>query len=138
MEIKFKADYEKGINDFIGREDELEHIQGLLQSKFKGSVLISGERGIGKTQLIRYVVEKVAKKRSLIPIYINFNQLEVGAVKINPETILENIIRLTYYEVKDQKGILGFQQKKDIENLYKKVTGKYLKEELSSDTSLSE
>jgi hypothetical protein len=48
---------------FVGRETEIEKLSSALDNKLGGTILLAGDRGSGKTSLIRKVLEKKHKER---------------------------------------------------------------------------
>ncbi len=75
-----KKDSEIGV--FVGRKEEKEKLKDLFGRKSKGSILISGPRGIGKTSLVYRVIYELQEEsqdspQKILPIVLNASQLEL-------------------------------------------------------------
>ncbi|MFH1225521.1 MAG: ATP-binding protein [Candidatus Diapherotrites archaeon] len=116
--------YEKQQGHFIGRKEELENLVDNLSRKNSGSILIAGDRGVGKTALVYKALQEVKKSKDRsIFIILNASQLEMACEADGTsdlkEKIIKNLIRRLYAIMRDEKDL------KDvfpfIEMLYRKV-----------------
>lgn len=101
--------YEKAQGHFVGRTEEKNKIENWFLRREKGCLLVSGERGVGKTALVYEALYKTSQKdKKIIPVLINASQLiieeslsegkevlEISAEKLE-EKIIVNLIRRLY------------------------------------------
>lgn len=121
------------IGVFVGRVEEKDKLKDLFNRKSKGSILISGPRGVGKTSLVYRVIYELQRdglkdSRQLLPIVLNASQLEIkndnGHFDIGKDRfILINLISQlssTYEElVSNQNAELAENKPNDIINKVK-------------------
>ncbi len=62
---------------FIGRKDIFRAISGILTDGQKNSIVLYGQRRIGKTSILRHIKKSFPQKGVYIPVYIDF-QKKVG------------------------------------------------------------
>lgn len=114
------------LGHYGGRTDELNKIVNELLRRPKGSILISGYRGVGKTSFIyKALSELKIKNNDIIIVMLNAAQLEIepnkgdlkSVDKLDPRKILENLIRRLYSTSKETN--LDSEIKKEINLLYK-------------------
>jgi|GEM_PF-3197542 hypothetical protein len=101
--------YEKPQGHFVGRIEEKNKLENWFLRREKGCLLVSGERGVGKTALVYEALYKTSQKdKRIIPVLINASQLiieeslsenkevlEISAEKLE-EKIIVNLIRRLY------------------------------------------
>lgn len=117
--------YEKPQGHFVGRIGEKNKIENWFLRREKGCLLVSGERGVGKTALVYEALYRTSQKNpKIIPVLINASQLiieeslsegkevlEISAEKLE-EKIIVNLIRRLYTAARDKlsgelKELLG-------------------------------
>ncbi len=117
---------------FAGRKQELDLLTNEILHKKRGSILVSGHRGVGKTSLVYKVLSEVQKRdKDVIVVLMNAAQLEAEGEseersKIKPRSIIENLIRRLYTVIRDRRDIDN-DIKKDVEGLYKKAVSREFK-----------
>ncbi len=122
------AAVEKEIGHYGGRWHESNKLVNELLRKPKGSILISGYRGVGKTSLVyKALLELKKKNNEIIIVMLNAAHLEAGLrndpanAKIlsqtDPQKIIQNLIRRLYSTTKGSE--LPDNTKADIDKLYK-------------------
>ncbi|RLC34274.1 MAG: hypothetical protein DRZ76_02995 [Candidatus Nealsonbacteria bacterium] len=110
---------------FSGRLNELEHLVNEILRKPRGSILISGYRGVGKTSLVYKALHEAKKRdKNMIIVLLNATELEATSekdTKIIPMNVIRNLIRRLYLAT---RNIDRLEQdiKRDIESLYSKAT----------------
>jgi KaiC/GvpD/RAD55 family RecA-like ATPase len=140
------------LGHYGGRTDELNKLVNELLRRPKGSILVSGYRGVGKTSFIYKALSELRKKNNdIIIVMLNAAQLEIEPYKsdlksidkVNPRNILENLIRRLYSTAKDTD--LDSEIKKEINLLYKtavsaevNITERYQKQKDFSQTIISQ
>jgi len=94
---------------FLGRTEELARLQdhlvyGHKNNDFRGPILVSGDRGAGKTRFVNEALLRYRKKyrkesqKNFIEIKIN-----LGSEKdINTETVLSNMVSLLLERLEDK------------------------------------
>lgn len=116
------------MNGFYGgRQHELNKLVNELFRKPRGSILISGYRGVGKTSLVYKALSELRKiDKNIIIVMLNAAQLEDGSrndevntKKIDPKKIIENLIRRLYSTTKESE--LDSEIKEEIDSLYKRA-----------------
>jgi len=114
---------------FVGREKELDLLVNEILHKSRGSILVSGHRGVGKTSFVYKALSLVLEKdKNILVVLMNAAQLEAESPnkQINPQKIIENLIRRLYTVIRDTRNL-----KRDIkgagERLYKKAISKEFK-----------
>lgn len=119
---------EKEKGHFIGRKDELCRLIDNLLRRDSGSILVSGDRGVGKTSLVYKALQEVKKQnKKTIPVILNALQLEIDftPTKDKPvqqelnKKIIKNLIRRFY--VAAISGERVKESRSEMEDLYKKV-----------------
>lgn len=119
------AKQRRDMGHYGGRRNELNKFINELLRRPKGSILISGYRGVGKTSFVYKALSELKLKdidHEIIIVMLNAAQLDVGQKNnegIDPKKIIENLIRRLYSITKDSK--LNDELKKDINLLYKKA-----------------
>lgn len=119
------AKQRRDMGHYGGRRDELNKFINELLRRPKGSILISGYRGVGKTSFVYKALSELKLKdrdHEIIIVMLNAAQLDVWQKNnegIDPKKIIENLIRRLYSITKDSK--LNDELKKDINLLYKKA-----------------
>jgi len=114
---------------FVGRERELNLLVNEILHKNRGSILISGYRGVGKTSLVHKALSMALEKdKNILVVLMNAAQLEAEAQgeELNPKSIIENLIRRLYTAIRYREGLEN-KIKKHVENLYKKTVSKDFK-----------
>jgi len=123
--------YEKPQGHFVGRVEEKNKIENWFLRREKGCLLVSGERGVGKTALVYEALYKTSQKnKKIIPVLINASQLiieeslsegkevlEISAEKLE-EKIIVNLIRRLYTAARDR---LSGELKEHLGKLYQKA-----------------
>lgn len=110
---------------FVGRKAEIDRLVNNLLRKNSGSILVSGDRGVGKTSLVYKAIQDVRKEKTkTISVILNASQLEVtskdGESSQQPqEKIIKNLIRRFYTAIKDEN--LNAITSTKIGDLYKKA-----------------
>jgi Cdc6-like AAA superfamily ATPase len=134
-------DYKTNQGSFIGREKEVLHLKNTILNSDSGSILVSGVRGSGKTTFVYKVINELIKEspKNLVPIIINAAHIWAEAPKdqtidknITYKLLIENLIRRMYATIKDEK------LPPELETLYKKVQGNYLKYQETSQQNSQE
>lgn len=81
------AEYEKGnIQSCIGREFEIQTLERILNRKNKKNAILIGKAGVGKTQIVEGLVEKIVNNnitpslQNSIVLSLNINDLEAGTI----------------------------------------------------------
>lgn len=133
MKIVLKRDWDLQISPPIkdekleghygGREKEVVRLTNELLRDKKGSILICGYRGVGKTSLVyKALWNAKGKDQDIIFILLNSAQLEIdpSANKIEPTKIMENIIRRLFATTYKEDSLDSSLQDK-IETLYRKA-----------------
>jgi len=123
--------YEKPQGHFIGRKEERNKIENWFIRREKGCLLVSGERGVGKTALVYEALYKAtAKNKKIIPVLINASQLLIeeslvegkDVLEISPERLEEkiiiNLIRRLYTAA---RGKLDDDSQRKLGKLYQKA-----------------
>ncbi len=135
MKLTLKKDWDSNVSSptedkksgyFAGRANELTIFKNEISRKTKGSILISGYRGVGKTSLVYKSLSEL--KDDTLVILLNAAQLEAekdekASKKIQPKNIIENLIRRLYSASQNAKRNIG-DLKNDIERLYKKAVAR--------------
>jgi Cdc6-like AAA superfamily ATPase len=132
-------DYKNNQGSFIGRTKEVLHLKNTILNSDSGSILVSGVRGSGKTTFVYKVINQLKEESSkkLVPIIISAAHVWAERPKESHgdkdgtyKLLIENLIRRMYATVKDD------QLPHELEILYKKVQGNYLKhQEISQQNS---
>jgi nucleoside-triphosphatase THEP1 len=120
------------LGHYVGRNHELSKLVNELLRRPKGSILISGYRGVGKTSLIYKALSELKardKDHEIIVVMLNAAQLDVmqkngevdvkNLAKIDPKKIIENLIRRLYSTTRGEN--LDKELEKDINLLYRKA-----------------
>jgi len=71
------------LEPLIGRETEIDEIMNVLAKKFKANVLLVGDPGIGKTQLIEGIAKQIVETPEDVPEFIRDHavySLEIGSL----------------------------------------------------------
>jgi ATP-dependent Clp protease ATP-binding subunit ClpA len=71
------------LEPLIGREPEIDEIMNVLAKKYKANVLLVGDPGIGKTQLIEGIAKQIVETPELVPEFIRDHavySLEIGSL----------------------------------------------------------
>lgn len=71
------------LEPLIGRELEIDEIMNVLAKKYKANVLLVGDPGIGKTQLIEGIAKQIVETPDLVPEFIRDHavySLEIGSL----------------------------------------------------------
>lgn len=118
-----------------GRIKEVEMLTNELLRGKKGSILISGYRGVGKTSLVyKSLWDAKNNKNDFIYVLLNAAQLEIDPAKeeIEPRKIIENLIRRLFSTtMKDKRINLSLRGR--INSLYRKaIATDYRKSETSA------
>lgn len=121
---------EKEQGHFIGRKDELRRLIDNYIRRDSGSILVSGDRGVGKTSLVYKALQEVKKKNDKT-IFIVLNALQLGIETyaktdktIKPELkekIIKNLIRRFYAAASSGNKIRENKIKSELKTLYKKA-----------------
>ncbi len=120
---------------FVGRKKEVDRLVDNLLRKSSGSILVSGDRGVGKTALVYKALQEVRKvNNKTIFVILNALQLEIesdeiGKKKIShglKEKIIKNLIRRFYAAVKAEDKVKG-AIKSELADLYKKAIASEVK-----------
>ncbi len=132
---------------YSGRNLELNMLANEILRGKKGSILISGYRGVGKTSLVyKSLWNVLSKKREVIIVFLNATQLESGFYteinenkKIDPRKIIENLIRGLFITISKDDSINNELEEK-IKDLYKKATASSFgkSEEFKNQKSLTQ
>lgn len=160
IKIKLKTDWDSppkidNGGHFVGREEELSILVNELIRKNSGSILISGERGVGKTALVYKALQTLLKQskgnKTITPVILNASQLNLplepkqeeqeqeakAPVFKLKEEVIKNLIRRLYTATYK----IGGDLKGEIDKLYMKAVSsdvKILKEEVISDEESEE
>lgn len=136
---------EKVRGHYSGRNIELNMLTNEILRGKKGSILISGYRGVGKTSLVyKSLWDVLNREDKTIIVFLNATQLEAGFSskidedsKSNPRKILENLIRGLFITI-SRENSLNEEIKEKIEELYKIATASSFgkSEELKNQKSL--
>lgn len=135
---------EKEQGHFIGRKEELCRLIDNLLRRDSGSILVSGDRGVGKTSLVYKALQEVKKqKNNTIFVVFNALQLEIdphvssdGKIKQElKEKIIRNLIRRFYAAAVSGEKVKDNEIKSQLEDLYKKVRASEVK--ITEEASIS-
>ena len=114
---------------FVGRKRELDLLVNEILHKSRGSILVSGHRGVGKTSFVYKALSLALEKdKNILVVLMNAAQLEAESQNksINPRKIIENLIRRFYTVIRDTKN-LKKDIKEAVERLYKKAISEEFK-----------
>jgi len=130
---------------FVGRRRELDRLVDNLFRKDSGSILISGNRGVGKTALVFKAIQELQKLRpKTIPVVLNISQLDIDLGKTPSEVpslelrkdVIKNLIRRLYASVASDAGTLD---RSGLGILYKKaVAAETVKQEKTGIQALEQ
>jgi len=111
---------------FGGRDKELAQLVNEILRRKRGSILISGYPGVGKTSLVYKALSEAKREdRNIIIVLLNAGQLRAESEDIDSRKIIENLIRRLYSAIKDSN--LKKKLKEEIESLYRKTVAKEFK-----------
>jgi hypothetical protein len=135
MQISPPLKEEKLKGHYGGREKEVEMLTNELLRGKKGSILISGYRGVGKTSLVYKALWSAQENDdNIIFILLNAAQLEIDPTKdeIEPRKILENLIRRLFSTTYEDNNLNSSVRSK-IKSLYRKaIASDFKKSEIST------
>lgn len=114
---------------FVDRRDQLDRIDAFLRLHEKGTILIGGERGIGKTSLLYRVASKVSRQMLIVNITNYF-------FEPNRSEFLRNVALGIYHEL-ERGGPSPFEegQKRDDQTPRKEMRDKVLRA-LKADSAM--
>ncbi|MHB8792025.1 MAG: P-loop NTPase fold protein [Thermoleophilia bacterium] len=137
--------YEKERGHFLGRKEELSKLVSEIVRRESGTILLSGQRGVGKTSLVYEALRKSKLEinarggsKETVPVVLNASQLEVidtnESSAVLREQVIKNLIRRLYTALPKSKT------SKKIEDLYRKAVSSEveIKQEVASDENESE
>jgi hypothetical protein len=146
MKIVLKRDWDMQISPplkdeiltghYGGRKKEVKMLTNEVLRGKKGSILISGYRGVGKTSLVYRALWNALENNDNNNIFILLNaaQLEIDLVKeeIEPKKIIENLIRRLFSSTYENNSLELLLRDK-IKSLYRKaVASNFEKSEISA------
>jgi len=118
--------YLKERGHFLGRKDELSKLVSEIVRRDSGTILLSGQRGVGKTSLVyealrksKTELESGVEKIETVSVVLNASQLEVidetESSAFLRAQVIKNLIRRLYTALPTEK------KTKKIDDLYKKA-----------------
>jgi hypothetical protein len=118
---------------FVGRRRELGKLLDSLLRKDSGSILVSGNRGVGKTAVVFKAVQQLRKlKPETIAVVLNISQLDVDTGQPESKSpsmesrksVITNLIRRLYATVASDQKLTGAMTRSGLDVLYKKAVAK--------------
>jgi Cdc6-like AAA superfamily ATPase len=123
--------FRKEQGHFVGRRREVDRLLDSLLRKDSGSILVSGNRGVGKTALVFKAMQELQKLRpKAIPVVLNVSQLDMDLGKTAPdcpslklrEDVVKNLIRRLYAAVASDGKLAHILAESGLDVLYKKAS----------------